>query len=216
MVHVSSHLPAVVLTHTKGVINFDDETLQCALALVILAPLIWNIVARTIRNVLPASTGMTARYAICYVLAVWIFGFSSFRDVYFHKAVDSQPQFSFFSTEVLRQAVCGALFGLGQLFVLSSFWRLGVTGTFLGDYCGIFMKERVTGFPFSVLENPMYVGSTMSFVAYSLWNGSVAGLLIAAEVALVYYVALKFEGPYTTQIYLERDAQRKGKGKKAQ
>jgi hypothetical protein len=46
-----------------------------------LAPLVWNVVARTIRTSLPASTGMTARYVICYLLAVWIFGFSSFRDV---------------------------------------------------------------------------------------------------------------------------------------
>lgn len=149
-------------------------------------------------------------------------------------------------------AVCGGLFGIGQLFVLSSFYRLGVTGTFLGDYCGIFMSERVTGFPFNVVENPMYVGSTMSFFAYSLWNSSWAGLLITATVAVVYIVALKFEGsdnrrkhthrhtqseqstvgtahsivciallfsvcsPYTTQIYLERDAARSRKGKKAQ
>jgi methylene-fatty-acyl-phospholipid synthase len=114
---------------------------------------------------------------------------------------------------VLRQAVCGGLFLVGQLFVLSSFWRLGVTGTFLGDYCGIFMNERVTGFPFNVLDNPMYVGSTMSFLAYSLWYGSWAGLLITAEVALVYHIALKFEGPYTTQIYIERDQARKANKK---
>jgi methylene-fatty-acyl-phospholipid synthase len=131
----------------------------------------------------------------------------------FHKSVESQPQSAFFPSEVLRQAVCGGLFLVGQLFVLSSFWRLGVTGTFLGDYCGIFMNERVTGFPFNVLDNPMYVGSTMSFLAYSLWYGSWAGLLITAEVAIVYHIALKFEGPYTTQIYIERDQARKANKK---
>jgi hypothetical protein len=52
--------------------------------------------------------------------------------------------------------VAAVLVGLGQLFVLSSFYRLGITGTFLGDYCGILMDERVTGFPFNVLDNPMY------------------------------------------------------------
>ena len=134
----------------------------------------------------------------------------------FHKSVAEQPQHSFFPSEELRLAVSGGLFAIGQLFVLSSFYKLGVTGTFLGDYCGIFMDARVTGFPFNVLENPMYVGSTMSFLAYSLYYGSWAGLLITAEVAVVYVVALMFEGPYTTQIYLERDAARKGKGKKAQ
>ena len=112
----------------------------------------------------------------------------------FHRAVADQPRGSWFPSETVRLAVCGVLFAAGQLFVLSSFYKLGVTGTFLGDYCGIFMDARVTGFPFSVLENPMYVGSTMCFLAYSLFNCSWAGLLITAEVALVYHIALKYEG----------------------
>lgn len=61
------------------------------------------------------------------------------------------------------------LFGLGQLFVVTSTWALGVTGTFLGDYFGILMDHRVEGFPFNVLRDPMYVGSTMSFAATALW-----------------------------------------------
>lgn len=61
------------------------------------------------------------------------------------------------------------LFTLGQTFVLSSTQVLGITGTFLGDYFGILMDHRVDGFPFNVLENPMYVGSTMCFIATALW-----------------------------------------------
>jgi hypothetical protein len=178
----------------------------------------------------------------------------------FHRSVESQPRVDFFPSDLIETLVSGGLIALGQLFVLSSFYKLGITGTFLGDYCGIFMEERVTGFPFNVLENPMYVGSTLSFLGYSLYNGSYAGLLITAEVFIVYMIALQFEGyvqrkqssriqgcdlrqgavsccesvrmlicfasvivlsspvcsPYTTQIYAERDASRKGKGKKAQ
>jgi len=44
-----------------------------------------------------------------------------------------------------------------------------VTGTFLGDYCGILLDAKITGFPFNVLDNPMYVGSSMSFLGTSLW-----------------------------------------------
>ena len=36
------------------------------------------------------------------------------------------------------------LFLLGSLFVLSSMYMLGITGTFLGDYFGILMDEMVT------------------------------------------------------------------------
>src|SRR6266702_647175 len=62
-----------------------------------------------------------------------------------------------------------ALFVAGQTFVVSSTWALGVTGTFLGDYFGILMDHRVEGFPFNVLRDPMYVGSTMCFAATALW-----------------------------------------------
>jgi len=51
-------------------------------------------------------------------------------------------------------------------------WALGITGTYLGDYFGILMDARVTGFPFNVLENPMYIGSTMNFLGISLWYGT--------------------------------------------
>lgn len=61
------------------------------------------------------------------------------------------------------------LFIVGQTFVVTSTWALGITGTFLGDYFGILMDHRVEGFPFNVLMDPMYVGSTMCFAAAALW-----------------------------------------------
>lgn len=84
--------------------------------------------------------------------------------------------------------------GLGQLFVIASTWQLGITGTFLGDYFGILMDHRVEGFPFNVLNDPMYVGSTMTFVGASVWYESPAGLLITLYVYIVYVIALRFEG----------------------
>jgi len=60
------------------------------------------------------------------------------------------------------------LFALGQTFVAASSWALGITGRFL-DYFGILMDHRVKGFPFDVLSDPMYVGSTMCFAATALW-----------------------------------------------
>lgn len=65
--------------------------------------------------------------------------------------------------------VPAVLFLAGQTFVLTSTWALGITGTFLGDYFGILMDHRVEGFPFNVLRDPMYVGSTMCFAAGALW-----------------------------------------------
>lgn len=42
--------------------------------------------------------------------------------------------------------VPAVLFFLGQLFVVTSTWSLGITGTFLGDYFGILMDKRVEGY----------------------------------------------------------------------
>jgi len=86
------------------------------------------------------------------------------------------------------------LFLTGHLFVISSTWALGITGTFLGDYFGILMDHRVEGFPFNVLRDPMYVGSTMCFAATALWYESPAGLLITLYVYIVYTIALRYEG----------------------
>lgn len=58
---------------------------------------------------------------------------------------------------------------MGQIFVVTSTWSLGITGRFLGDYFGIIMDARVETFPYNVFHNPIYVGSTMCFAATALW-----------------------------------------------
>lgn len=86
----------------------------------------------------------------------------------YHRALEDQPKYALLA-EPLDKLVPIALFVLGQTFVVTSTWALGITGTFLGDYFGILMDSRVEGFPFNVLRDPMYVGSTMCFAAGALW-----------------------------------------------
>ena len=111
--------------------------------------------------------------------------------------------------------VPAVLFFMGQIFVLSSTRSLGITGRFLGDYFGIIMDARVESFPFNVLRDPIYVGSTMCFAATAVWFVPCSrspsqtrerrfdvfyrcerpvGLLITLYVYIVYKVALMFEG----------------------
>ncbi|OAQ99212.1 hypothetical protein LLEC1_07669 [Akanthomyces lecanii] len=85
---------------------------------------------------------------------------------------------------------------------------LGIQGTFLGDYFGFLKEEIVTGFPFNVTGAPMYWGSTMSFLGTALLFAKPAGLLLTAEVYLVYTIALWFEDPFTAGIYAKRDRDR--------
>jgi len=104
--------------------------------------------------------GGNARYG-CYFLAVMIFICGILRDqlyVYFtinfpallimehsyHLALFDQPQKALLP-EKYRIIVSAALFITGQIFVVTSTWALGITGTFLGDYFGILMDHRVEG-----------------------------------------------------------------------
>jgi phosphatidylethanolamine/phosphatidyl-N-methylethanolamine N-methyltransferase len=67
------------------------------------------------------------------------------------------------------------------------------------------MDEMVTSFPFNILSNPMYVGSTMSFFGTAFWYGKPVGFLLSLEVAIMYFFAIILEGPFTTKIYAMRD-----------
>ena len=147
----------------------------------------------------------------CYVLAATIFGIGIIRDTLFERALRNQP----FIQAFYQPYIAYALLAIGNILVLTSYYALGITGTFLGDYFGILKDEMVTGFPFNVTDAPMYWGSTCSFLGSTLLYGRPAGLLLTFEVFLAYWVALKFENPFTSEIYAKRDRERKNAGKKA-
>ena len=200
-------------------VNPNLPPFMSTVAVIFLCPLIWNSIARTFRyytHTLQPNTSTGTRYALCYAMTVWIFAFSCFRDWLFHQTVYSQPSLPALSSlSSITHPLAAALIAFGQLLVLSSFYQLGITGTFLGDYVGILMQQPVTAFPFSLFSNPMYVGSTLCFVGSSLWYDSLAGLCLSGWIWLVYAIALQFEGPYTDMIYRQRDEKKK-RGKKAQ
>ena len=125
----------------------------------------------------------------CYALAVTIFGLGVFRDVMYERALRQQPHVPAFQSSLLAYL----FLGLGNTLVLTSFFRLGITGTFLGDYFGILMDEPVTGFPFNVTGAPMYWGSTLSFLGSAILYGRPAGTLLTALIVVVYASALRFE-----------------------
>jgi methylene-fatty-acyl-phospholipid synthase len=185
-------------------VDTSKPSLWIALLAIAFNPTAWNIVARhEYRNKnITRMFGGHARYG-CYFLAVMIFSCGLVRDGLFHQALADQPHTPIFP-EPYASSIAIALFLIGQLFVVTSTWALGITGTFLGDYFGILMDHRVEGFPFNVLNDPMYVGSTMCFAATALWNESPVGLFITLYVYIVYVIALRFEGPFTDAIYSKR------------
>lgn len=189
-------------------VDLSKPSLYYSLASIVFNPTAWNIVARNeYRNkTITKIFGGNAKNG-CYFLAASIFFAGMLRDNLFHKAIAEQPHVQLLA-EPLNVIIPAILVGLGQLFVVTSTWQLGITGTFLGDYFGILMDHRVEGFPFNVLRDPMYVGSVMSFIGASLWYESPAGLLISLYVYIAYIIALRFEGPFTDMIYSKRETKK--------
>ncbi|KAF9055309.1 phospholipid methyltransferase [Hymenopellis radicata] len=193
-----------ICTDIKSCIDWRQPSLYVSFVSIMASPLIWNIVARNEykRKTLTRAVGP---FAGCTILGTCIFFAGLLRDVLYKIALFDQPRY----TTVpywLQTVVSWIVFVTGNSLVGTSFLRLGFYGTYLGDYFGILMNGRVTAFPFNVLDNPMYVGSTLCFVGAALWYERPAGLLVAIYVHLVYATALKFEGPFTAMIYAKRDA----------
>ncbi|PIB02013.1 Phosphatidyl-N-methylethanolamine N-methyltransferase [Cercospora beticola] len=196
-----------------GFVDFSQPSLWISAASIVFNPTFWNIAARSEyhNKTITKLAGGNPRYG-CYALAVTIFSIGIIRDALYERALRAQPSHPLLEGFV-SQALAVGLVASGNVLVLSSMWALGITGTYLGDYFGILMDEIVTGFPFNVSGSPMYYGSTMSFIGTALWFGKPAGLVLSALVYVVYEIALRFEDPFTSQIYAKRDQEQKKKSK---
>lgn len=188
-------------------INPNEKNFKLALFFIVFNPLFWNSVAR-----LEYKTHFITKFAGsakngCYLLAVTIFSLGIVRDYFFHQALSNQVTSQLLDSDLVRKAGI-ALSACGQILVVTSMWQLGVTGTYLGDYFGILMDSIVTAFPFNVSNNPMYHGSTLTFLGTSLYYGKAAGVFATLLVNLVYNIAQQFEEPFTAQIYAKRDAEK--------
>ncbi len=81
----------------------------------------------------------------CYSLAILVFILTIIRNALFYLALTEQPTVPLLPEPYATLVPLLILF-LGQLFVISSGQALGITGTYLGDYFGILMDQRVTGY----------------------------------------------------------------------
>jgi phosphatidyl-N-methylethanolamine N-methyltransferase len=63
--------------------------------------------------------------------------------------------------EPLVLPLAGTLVAVGQMLVLTTFYRLGRIGVFFGDRFG-YQLRRCREFPFSLLAHPQYVGTVLT------------------------------------------------------
>ncbi|KAI0377050.1 phospholipid methyltransferase [Hypomontagnella monticulosa] len=204
---------------TTKLVDLSQKSLFVSACAIAFNPLFWNIVARQEyhHKILTKLFGGRSQTA-CYGLALTIFSIGLVRDFLYERALRHQPSYPLLELDEVKY-LAYALLAVGNTLVLSSTWRLGITGTFLGDYFGILLDDIVTGFPFNITDAPMYNGSTCSFLGTALLYGKPAGILLTAWVFVVYQLALKYENPFTAEIYAKRERERaaaKAGSKKAQ
>ena len=173
-----------------------------ACCVVMLNPLFWNVVSRFEyrTHLLTRLLGSPRRGVV--LLALCILSLNTVRTTIFHTTIDTHSTCSAMQNEVFV-ALAYLFIAIGSVFVMSSGYRLGFYCSFMGDYFGILLKERVTGFPFNIVEDPMYVGSALVYLGLALMYGSLVGILLTGCIGLSYVIAVLFEEPFTTQIYAE-------------
>ncbi|XP_044939583.1 phosphatidylethanolamine N-methyltransferase isoform X6 [Mustela putorius furo] len=156
-----------VMTWLLGYVDPSDPCFVAAILTITFNPLFWNVVARWEQKTRQLSRAFRSPYLACYSLGAAILLLNVLRSHCFTQAMLSQPKMeSLDNPTAYRMGL--ALLGVGSTFVLSSFFALGFTGTFLGDYFGILKEARVTTFPFNILDNPMYWGSTANYLGWAV------------------------------------------------
>uniref|UniRef100_A0A667HWU2 Phosphatidylethanolamine N-methyltransferase n=1 Tax=Lynx canadensis TaxID=61383 RepID=A0A667HWU2_LYNCA len=156
-----------VMTRLLGYVDPSDPCFVAAILTITFNPLFWNVVARWEQRTRKLSKVFRSPYLACYSLGAAILLLNVLRSHCFTQAMLSQPKMESLDNPTAYR-VGLALLGIGSTFVLSSFFALGFTGTFLGDYFGILMEARVTTFPFNILDNPMYWGSTANYLGWAI------------------------------------------------
>nr|XP_015215411.1 PREDICTED: phosphatidylethanolamine N-methyltransferase isoform X2 [Lepisosteus oculatus] len=156
-----------VMAEVLHYVDVTDAQFSVAVLAIIFNPFFWNVVARWEHRTKGLTRVFGCPYAACYCLALLIILLNVYRSHSFTMAMNSQPKAELMERSEMFYAGAILVF-IGSVFVLSSFYALGFTGTFLGDYFGILQEEKVNGFPFNVMENPMYWGSTAIYLGLAL------------------------------------------------
>eukprot|EP01118_Nematostelium_gracile_P019305 TRINITY_DN890_c0_g1_i2.p1 TRINITY_DN890_c0_g1~~TRINITY_DN890_c0_g1_i2.p1 ORF type:complete len:122 (-),score=24.52 TRINITY_DN890_c0_g1_i2:133-498(-) len=117
----------------------------------------------------------------------------------------NERQFLFLDQSIAN-VVGGLLFFGGIALNLWTLKALGIKGMYNGDSFGFLFDAPVTGGPYQYFNDPQYVGTVAAMVGSALYYRSLLGLALSLEMALVFYVSVKFvEGPHMNRIYSQKN-----------
>ena len=185
-------------------IDFTQPTFWAALVVAPLSPFVWIALARAEYRSRFVSRFFESREEACAANMLLILGMNYVRTSVMKLSLETQPVMDFEPEVVLTMRIfCCAATIIGMGLVAFSSLRLGLYGTFLGDYFGILKAAPVTGAPFSWMQHPMYHGSALAYAGMFFFNFQPAGLFLAGMVWLGYMANVASEEQFTAMIYAE-------------
>ena len=181
--------------------------------LIIAAPAVWNSIGRLEYSTKMISKAFGSNIKGCYFLTILVMIVSRTRDIVFAIVV-LQSQNQYYMPSGLNYMIGITMFVVGLMFVITSNNKLGLLGTHMGDHFGIYLDAKVTSFPFNVLENPMYTGSSLAMLGFALIFNSWTGIKLAAFAFMIYNLYSKlYEEKFTSYIYEQKAVNEKIKVK---
>lgn len=182
-------------------IEIGQPELLNSMAYIAFSPFFWNLI-----SIIEYHTGnysklfFNKKRVACATLGAMVFFLNLVRFYAFQVAIEKAPHMEIDSWQL--DFASQACIIIGQFLVITSTYRLGIIGTYHGDYFGIRLFDGpLTCFPFNVCNDPMYTGATMSFFGYALLHRSPVGLFLSGWVTFVYMVTVAFEGNMLQVIY---------------
>lgn len=148
-------------------IDLSDQAFARAIVATALPPLVWNIIGPFEYHTRLISKITSKPIIGVYLSGLLIATLSIYRSALFMAAINTQARMDEMDTPWFH-ALSGFILIFGLAMFLGAYYRLGITGTYLGDYFGLFREKRITAFPFNVLNNPMYDGSSMNHLAEAI------------------------------------------------
>lgn len=183
--------------------ELQDWRVAAVCGVVMMNPLFWYALSRLEYRTHVLSRMMGGPMRGVAFLAACVLFLNYLRTTLFHITINNHSVCPKIDNELFN-ALGWLLIGFGTILVLASFYRLGFFCTFNGDYFGILLDERVTGFPFNVVDDPMYWGSALVYLGLAIKHASILGFLLTACIGLSYGICVHFEEPFTARIYANK------------
>ena len=192
-------------TYLNDILSYVDiynKTLLISIVMIIVCPVTFYLIARWEFQTKFFTKIVGDNRLAADIFAHIVIQMGIFRNFIFSKAIKEQVAYPIDEEYKLWVTMLGygiIFFGISLVYL--SYYRLGIYGIYYADSFGILCKEKVTAFPYNVIDNPLYIGSTSVFLGLAILHNSPTGLLLTVLVWFMYKLASLMENPMTDLIY---------------